>query len=154
MATVFDEIIAGTRFAYTIWENEGHMAFLTPYPSTPGFTVVIPKVDQGDNVFDMDEDAYAALLLATREVARLLRNAFDVPRVGMVFEGTGVAYVHAKLIPMHGPLAHESGLWPEGGRRYYTEQYPGYLTTLEGPDAPEAELLRVQALIRAATESH
>lgn len=150
MSTVFHEIVAGTRHAYTVWEDEGHMAFLTPYPSTPGFTVVIPKADEGDNVFTMEPEAYAALLEATRKVGQLLMRAFDVPRVAMVFEGTGVPYVHAKLIPMHGPLAHTSGLWPEDGKRYWAPEYPGYINTMEGPDASREDLLQVQARIRAA----
>nr|WP_233231388.1 HIT family protein [Silvanigrella aquatica] len=28
---------------FQVWEDEHFMAFLTPYPNTKGFTVVIPK---------------------------------------------------------------------------------------------------------------
>lgn len=148
MTTIFDEIVAGTRDSYTVWEDEAHVAFLTPFPSTPGFTVVIPKANLGDDAFALDEDAYVALLLATRAVARLLKRALGVPRVALVFEGTGVAYVHAKLIPLHGPRAAQTDVW--GDRTEFVEEYRGYLTTLEGPPMAEEELRRIQRVIRAA----
>lgn len=148
MSTIFDEIVAGTRDSWTVWEDEGHLAFLTPFPNTPGFTVVIPKTNLGDDVFELDEDGYTALLLATRTVARLLKRALGVARVALVFEGTGVAYVHAKLIPLHGPKAAETGMW--GDETEFVEEYRGYLTTLEGPPMPDDELRRIQERIRSA----
>ncbi|MEI9914244.1 MAG: hypothetical protein WDN66_04710 [Candidatus Saccharibacteria bacterium] len=42
--TIFDKIIAKTMPAWIIWEDDSHMAFLTPFPNTPGVSVVIPKL--------------------------------------------------------------------------------------------------------------
>lgn len=146
---IFEEIVAGSRKAWTVWEDDNYLAFLTPFPNTPGFTVVIPKQNPGDYVFDLDDTAYSGLLQATRKVAKLLEKAFETPRVAMVFEGTGVSHVHAKLIPLHGKLAGETGVWSKH-QEFYAE-YPGYLTTVEGPLMSDAQLDEIQAKIRSAT---
>ena len=41
--TLFDKIVSGEIPARVVWEDEENLAFLTPYPNTPGFTVLIPK---------------------------------------------------------------------------------------------------------------
>lgn len=145
--TIFDKIVRGEMASYTVWEDDKHLAFLTPFPNTPGFTVVIPKTNVGDYVFTIDDKAYTELLQATKTVARLLEKALDVPRVALVFEGTGVAYVHAKLIPLHGKLGGETNVW--SSQKEFVEQYRGWITTMEGPEMPEEQLKKIQAKIRA-----
>jgi len=56
--TIFDKIVRGELDAYKVWEDDGHLAFLTPFPNTPGFTVVIPKQNIGDYVFSLTNDQY------------------------------------------------------------------------------------------------
>lgn len=86
-----------------MWEDEHHLAFLSIFPNTDGFTVVIPKKHYPSYAFDMPPQALADLVLATQKVAKLLDKAFDdVGRTGMFFEGYGVDHVHSKLSPMHG----------------------------------------------------
>src|SRR6266404_5891355 len=140
--TIFDKIVSGAIPAYTVWEDESYMAFLTPFPNTPGFTVVIPKKNQGDYAFDLDRDQLQGLMEASRTVAKLLEKAFDTPRVALVFEGTGVAYVHAKLIPLHGKLASETNVWSK--HQEFNNDYVGYLTTVEGPKMSEDDLKEIQ----------
>ena len=147
MSTIFDKIISGEWKSWQVWQDDNYLAFLTPYPNTPGFTVVIPKVNEGDYLFDLDEHAYAGLLVAAKKVAKLLEKAFDTPRVAMVFEGTGVAHVHAKLIPLHGKLGTETEVWSKH-QEFYPE-YVGYLSTVEGPKMSENELDTIQAKIRS-----
>ncbi len=135
-----------------MWEDDGYLAFLTPFPNTPGFTVVIPKTNPGDYVFNLTDDEYQNFLRATKKVAKLLETALDVPRVALVFEGTGVAYVHAKLIPLHGELGHKTDLWSD--HTEYHEEYIGYLTTAEGPKMPDEQLKSIQKkIIDAATSA-
>lgn len=145
--TIFDKIVRKEIPSYVVWEDANYMAFLTPFPNTPGVTVVIPKTNLGDNVFAMDEDAYTGFLKATKKVANLLERSLQVERVAMVFEGTGVAYVHAKLYPLYGELAGQTGI--EGDHTEFTEVYRGYITTLEGPGMDAAELESIQATITA-----
>jgi diadenosine tetraphosphate (Ap4A) HIT family hydrolase len=143
--TLFDKIVRGEIPSWKVWEDENYLAFLTPFANTPGLTVVIPKVNQGDYVFSLSEEAYQGLLQATKIVAKILEKAFDTTRIAMVFEGTGVAYVHAKLYPLHGRLANQTDVWSTH-QEFYPE-YVGYLTTVEGPKMADEELDRIKAKI-------
>lgn len=146
--TIFDKIIRDEIPSYKVWEDEKHLAFLTPFPNTPGFTVVIPKVNHGDYVFSLTNEQYTDFLLATKQVANLLEDALDVARVALVFEGTGVAHVHAKLIPLHGELASQTDVWSD--HTEFTEEYKGWITTAEGPKMDDARLIEIQDKILAA----
>lgn len=84
---------------------------------------------------------------SVKEAAKLLGKAFDTPRVALIFEGTGVAHVYAKLIPLHGELAGQTDVWSKETEFY--EQYRGWLTTVEGPKMDDARLDEIQAKIKA-----
>ena len=148
--TIFDKIISKQIPSFIVWEDDKHLAFLTPFPNTPGFTVVIPKTNPGDYIFAIDSPVYNDLLLATKTVANLLEKALDVSRVALVFEGTGVAHVHAKLIPLHGSFADQTGVWSD--HTTFSETYLGYLTTAEGPRMDDAQLAAIQAQILNANQ--
>jgi len=143
--TIFDKIARGEMECYKVWEDDKHLAFLTPFPNTPGFTVLIPKSNVGDYVFDLDDGAYADLMVASKKVAKILQKALGVPRVALVFEGTGVAYVHAKLIPLHGELGAKTDVWSD--HTEFTEEYKGFITTAEGPEMPDEKLKSIQEKI-------
>jgi histidine triad (HIT) family protein len=149
--TIFDKFVSGEVPCDKVWENDGYLAFLTPWPSTPGFTVVIPKKNPGDNYLDVDETAYTGLLVAARHVGAILRKAFNCYRVGLVMEGEGVPYMHAKLIPMHGVTQSVRREYehPE----FFTETYKGFLSTGNGPKMDPERLREIQAKIQAAAAS-
>ncbi|MDO4781317.1 MAG: HIT family protein [Candidatus Saccharibacteria bacterium] len=146
--TIFDDIVEGTMKSWKVWEDEKFLAFLTPFPNTPGFTVVIPKKNPGDYVFSLDDELYDELMRAARTVAQLLEKAFDTPRVAMIIEGTGVPHVHVKLAPLHGDLARGIGS-PVSHEQVFSEQYQGWLTTADGPKMDDARLDEIQAKIVA-----
>lgn len=145
--TIFDDIVEGKMKSWPVWEDDDFLAFLTPFPNTPGFTVVIPKCSPGDYVFSLDDELYTRYLLAVKRVANLLEEAFKTPRVALVFEGTGVAHVHAKLIPLHGKLASETNVWSK--ETEFSEEYRGWLTTAEGPKMSDEQLDAIQTKIRS-----
>ena len=145
MSTIFDQIVSGEMKSWKVWEDDEFLAFLTTFPNTPGFTVVIPKENPGDYVFSLDDELYGRFMRAVKTVANILEKAFDTPRVALVFEGTGVAYVHAKLIPLHGDLADQTDVWSP--HKEFHEEYRGWLTTAEGPKMDDARLDEVQAKI-------
>lgn len=151
MKTIFDEIAEGTRDAYIVWKNESYLAFLTPFPNTPGLTVIIPRSNPGDYVFNLSDALYLELMRACKEVAGLLEKALEVPRVALVFEGTGIAYVHAKLIPLHGELASKTDVWSD--HTEFTEQYKGFLTTAEGPRMDDSKLREIQEKMLAVQKA-
>jgi diadenosine tetraphosphate (Ap4A) HIT family hydrolase len=148
--TIFDKIARGEMSAFVVWEDDNYMAFLTPFPNTPGFTVVIPKKNLGDNIFALNDEDYTKLQLAVKKVAKLLEKALGVSRVALIYEGTGVAYVHAKLIPLHGELVVGADVSNE--RTEFVEEYRGFITTLGGPKMADEKLAEIQAKIREAAE--
>lgn len=146
--TLFDKVVRDEIPNYKVWEDDQFLAFLTPFPNTPGLTVVIPKKNPGDYIFAIDSDLYVDFLKATKTVAGLIEKALDVKRVALVFEGTGVAHVHAKLYPLYGELASQTNVWSSD--REFVEEYRGWITTLEGPQMDEARLGEIQQKIRNA----
>lgn len=149
--TIFDKIVSGEIPSWKVWENKDYLAFLTPFANTLGVTVVIPKNNPGDYVFDVSPEAYMGIMLAAKEVAKLLKGALGVARVAMVFEGTGVAHLHAKLYPLHGEIANKTNVWPHH-QEFYPE-YIGYLTTVEGPKMDPNDLDTLQRQILAYSET-
>lgn len=145
--TLFDKIVDGSIPSYKVWEDDTYLAFLTPWPNTPGFTVVVPKTNPGDNYLDVDDAAYTGLLLAAKKVAQLLRKAFGTYRVGLVIEGEGVPHLHVKLIPMHGSTGSQQH------EPFFTDTYQGYLTTTEGPRMSDEDLQKIQQKIQQAAKS-
>ena len=144
--TLFDKIVDGTIPSWKVWEDDNYVAFLTPWPNTPGFTVVVPKQNPGDNYIDVDEAAYTGLLLAARTVAAALRKAFGIERVGLVIEGQAVPHLHVKLIPMH-DLEKGMEQTPEPA---FSATYQGFLTTVDGPKMNDEELNQIQQKIQEA----
>ena len=152
---VFCQIAARKAPAHRIWENEGHLAFLSISPNTEGFSVVIPKAHRTSYVVDMEPQEYAALHLAARDVARLLDTAFaDVARTGIMYEGYGVDHAHAKLFPMHGTAGNTGHGWREVASAIdgYFDRYQGYLSSHDHARADDAWLADVAGRIRRSAE--
>lgn len=147
--TLFDKIISGDIPAYIVWQDEHYAAFLTPFANTPGVTVVVPKVNPGDYIFNLSDQQIAGLTAAAKKVAKLLERALQVERVAMVFEGEAVPHVHAKLYPMHNMQAER-----EHPAEVFFASYPGFITTQEGPKMADAELQEIQAKIKAASDEN
>ncbi|MEU2945952.1 HIT family protein [Nocardiopsis alba] len=148
---VFCEIVAGRSPAHRIWEDEAHLAFLSIFPNTEGFSVVIPKTHRTSYVVDLEPEEYTALHLAAREVARRLDAAFpDVARTGIMYEGYGVDHAHAKLFPMHGTAGNAGEDWREVASPIdgYFDLYQGYLSSHDHHRADDARLAEVARRVR------
>ncbi len=143
---LFCKIVNGEIPSWNVFESEHHLAFLTPFPNTPGFTVVIPKQHLPSAIFSLDDEEYVTLLLAAREVAELLERGLSCKRVGMIAEGMGVDHAHIKLIPMHGI---PDGPWQPvlSHTPSFSKEYEGYLTTNDGPRMSDEELSKIQSAI-------
>ncbi|KAA0020354.1 HIT family protein [Salinicola corii] len=153
MNCIFCDIVAGHAPAHRIWEDESHLAFLSIFPNTEGFSVVIPKAHYPSYAFDRDDEVLRQLIVATKQVARRLDRALDgVARCGMFFEGYGVDHLHAKLFPMHG-TGDDAAFKPIESRvDKYFDVYEGYLSSHEYLRADDAELAALAARIRAVAE--
>ena len=149
--TLFDKIVAREIPAYIVWEDDAYCAFLTPFANTPGVTVVVPTQNPGDYIFDLDDNQISGLMAAAKKVAKAIEKALQVERVAVVFEGEAVPHVHAKLYPMHG-LERDRSNFPK--QELFMTQYPGYITTIEGPKMDDAQLTEIQQKIEAATHEN
>ena len=74
---IFCKIIKGELPCHKIWEDEKHLAFLSIFPNTPGFSVVVTKEHYPSYVFDLEDKVLSNLVLAARKVAKLIES--DVP---------------------------------------------------------------------------
>ena len=149
-SNLFACIIRGGLQQWRVWEDERHVAFLTPFANTPGFTVLVPRAHLSSDIFSLSETDYAALVEAAWIVAGILKKAFEMRQCGMVFEGFEIDYAHVKLIPgrkataavavTETPAANESK-----AESAYSEEYQGYVTSLPGPLAKDVESLAKDA---------
>lgn len=135
---LFARLIRGEIAQWRVWEDGQHLAFLTPFPSTPGYTVLIPRRHLPSDVLGLAIEDFESLMRATLKVVNVLQVGLGVSRVGMFFEGFEIDYAHIKLVPIIGSEAIE------GPSEEYHEIYPGYLTTRLGPEKTEIS----QAMLR------
>ncbi len=137
---IFCQIARGEAPAHKIWEEEEHVAFLSIFPNTEGFSVVIPREHYPIYLFDLPEEVATKLVLAAGKVAKLLDEKFeDVERTGMIFEGFGVDHIHAKLFPMHGT---KSDTWTQRKSNVdkYFDMYEGYISSHDYKRADDTNL--------------
>ena len=99
-SNLFAKIVRGELEQWRVWESPTHVAFLTPWANTPGYTVLVPRAHLSSDIFNLSDTDYNDLSEAIFDCAALLKRALDVDRVGLIFEGMEVNYAHAKLIPI------------------------------------------------------
>ena len=99
MPTLFSKIIAREIPAHIIWEDERYLAFLDIRPLQPGHTLVIPK-QEIDSPFDLEDEAYCALMLAAKRLVNPIKEAMGSKKVGFVIEGLEIPHAHIKLVPI------------------------------------------------------
>jgi len=146
---VFCKIVAGEIPCHRIWEDESHLAFLSIFPNTDGFSVVIPKVHYSSYAFDLDDEVLSGLILAAKRVGKLIdRNLPGVGRTGLILEGFGVNHVHAKLFPMHG--TGELNEWRkfDAYNDKFFDKYEGYLSSNDFERMEDDRLAEIAATIR------
>lgn len=100
MPTLFTKIVNGEIPCTKVWEDDEFLAFLDIMPVAPGHTLVIPK-KESDYFFDLDDDAYARLMLASKKVAAAVKAATGCQRVCVGVFGFEVPHVHVHLIPLN-----------------------------------------------------
>jgi len=147
---IFCLIAKGEIPSHQIWSDEKHLAFLSIFPNTEGFTVVAPKEHYGSYAFEQNDNVLKDLIIATKKTAKILDNYFeDVSRTGMFFEGFGVDHLHAKLFPMHGTgnLSEWKPIKSKKNTTYF-EQYPGFLSSNDSSPADNEKLAKLAEAIR------
>lgn len=148
--TIFDEIVDGNIPSYKVYEDDEHLAFLTPFGNTPGQTVVVPKQNPGEYVFDADPEAVRGLMAAARKTAKILERALGVSRVAVVFEGEAIPHLHIKLFPMHDFEADRSKFPKQSA---FFPVYPGYIMTAEGKHMSDEEIKAIHQKIQEVAQN-
>lgn len=97
--SIFTKIVRGEVPAYKIYEDEAVLAFLDINPQTEGHTLVIPKINPAEFVWDLDDETYHQVMNVAKKVARHLRNTSGKYHVHMAVVGVDVPYAHVHLIP-------------------------------------------------------
>lgn len=145
---IFCAIVKGEAPCHKIWEDEKHLAFLSIFPNTEGFSVVVTKEHYPSYAFNLPDDVLSELVLAAKKVGKLIDSKFtDVGRTGLIFEGFGVDHMHAKLFPMHGTKAENWELHASNVDKYF-EKYEGYISSHNGKRADDDELAKTAEKIR------
>ncbi|KAB2572114.1 putative HIT-like protein [Lasiodiplodia theobromae] len=149
--SIFAKIIRGELEQWRLWESASHVAFLTPFGNTPGFTVLVPRKPLGSDILAMAEPDLRELATAIWDVSHLLQSspALGASRVGLIFEGMEIDYAHAKLIPiLDKGVGNPEQHIPEAT---YTGVYTGSISSRPGPPADLDVLQELQVrLLRAA----
>ena len=149
---IFCKIVRGEPPCHKIWEDKNHLAFLSIYPNTEGFTVVITKKHYPSYGFDVPTKVLLDLINASKKVAKLLDSKFkDVGRTGLIMEGFGVNHLHTKLVPSHGTVMKE---WKpiHSNINTYFEKYPGYISSHDSKRADDTYLAKLAKKIREDSE--
>jgi len=146
---IFCKIVRGELPCHKIWEDEKHLAFLSIYPNTEGFTVLITKEHYPSYVFDLLDDVLKDFIIAAKKVAKLLdRKLEDVGRTGLIFEGFGINHVHAKLFPMHGTANMKEWKPIKSNVNKFFEKYEGYISSHDYKRADDKKLAELAKKIR------
>lgn len=137
---IFCQLVQGKMPSHVIWKDGKHLAFLSIFPNTEGFSVVIPKEHYSSYAFDAPEEVYIDLLIAAKTVGRLLDAQLeDVGRTGLILEGFGIDHLHAKLFPMHGTKMPKWKPITSKVDKYFT-QYEGYISSHDYHRSSDSEL--------------
>ena len=98
--SIFTKIVKGEIPAHKVYEDEKVLAFLDIHPVNAGHTLVIPK-RQVEFLWDLDDGDYAAVMTATKAVARRIRDVLGVKYVGVKVIGVDVPHAHVQLVPFN-----------------------------------------------------
>jgi diadenosine tetraphosphate (Ap4A) HIT family hydrolase len=142
---VFCKIVSGKVPSFKIYEDKDYLAILDIYPNIKGQTLIISKKHRSGYVFDLNPKDLKELIIATRNVVRLLEKRLKVKRVHVVMEGTGINHLHVKLYPAIGLKHKYKTVWADETAHF--DAYKGYVTTLSGPMASEKELKKLKEML-------
>uniref|UniRef100_A0A3P9KGG8 HIT domain-containing protein n=1 Tax=Oryzias latipes TaxID=8090 RepID=A0A3P9KGG8_ORYLA len=77
---LFSRIVRGEEQHWRVWEDTDHVAFLTPFPNSPGFTVLVPRRPLTSDIFKLEKSHYEGLVLAAKKVAGLLEEGLGTKK--------------------------------------------------------------------------
>jgi beta-aspartyl-peptidase (threonine type) len=124
---LFARLVRGEIPQWRVWEDSDYLAFLTPFPNTPGLTVLIPRKHLSSDILALDDADAIPLFRTAFRLSRILATALQVERVGVFMEGFEIDYAHVKLVP----VPTTTSIDPDDVGPFY-DTYQGYLSTQLG----------------------
>ena len=100
MATIFTKIANGEIPSYKVAASDEFYAFLDINPLAKGHTLVIPRNNEDDYIFHLDEKTYEGMWIFARKVALAIKEAIPCKRVGVCVLGMEVPHSHIHLVPL------------------------------------------------------
>ena len=139
---IFCEVANGKIHAYRIYEDKEFLAFLDRFPNIKGQSLVIPKTHMESYLFNLEDEFIKKYIIVVKRVSKMLEGKLGYCRVHLVFEGTGINHVHAKLYPAIGTNNKEFEKHVEHEAIYF-DKYPGFISTVMGPEASDVDLKKI-----------
>ncbi|KAF2822584.1 hypothetical protein CC86DRAFT_373056 [Ophiobolus disseminans] len=147
---IFAKIVRGEVPQWRLWESASHVAFLTPWGNTPGFTVLIPRRHLSSDVLSISDTNLVDLAGAIWEASKRIRQStLGASRVGLIFEGMEIDYAHAKLIP----ILDERAIDTQQLQEPFRETYTGYVSSKSGPIGSYEQLERMSRELTLASNT-
>jgi|SRR5580692_11828460 histidine triad (HIT) family protein len=134
MACVFCEIVAGTRPAHHVFEDEACLGFLDARPVFAGHVLLVPRVHV-ETFTDLPADRVAPLFTSAQRLARSVETALGADGTFVAMNNKvsqSVPHLHVHIVPRKKKDGLRGFFWP---RQKY---------------ASEEDAARVAALIRGA----
>jgi histidine triad (HIT) family protein len=105
---IFAKIVRGEAPAFKVFEDAHTLAFMDIMPQAEGHVLVVPK-EGGETIFDISDEAAAALIKATKKVAAAVKSVLGAPGVMLAqlngpAAGQTVYHVHFHVIPRTGGI--------------------------------------------------
>lgn len=100
MPSIFSRIISREIPGHIVAEDDQFIAFLDIVPLVMGHVLVVPKKEV-DYIFDIEDDALAAIHVFAKKVARAIKQTIPCKRIGVAVIGLEVPHAHIHLIPMN-----------------------------------------------------
>ena len=100
---IFCQIIAGQMPCFKLLEDDDTLAFMDIYPASDGHCLVVAK-DHYSTVFEISDDAFAAVSRSVARVARAVNQAVSPDGLNLV-QANGpaaqqsVAHFHVHVLP-------------------------------------------------------
>jgi histidine triad (HIT) family protein len=146
---LYCDIANGTQPCHKIWEDDDFLAFLSIFPNTDGFTILITKQHFPAYIFDLPNEFLSKFFIAAKTVAKLLDTKLDdVGKTGLILESTGIDHAHIKLIPLHGTKYINKWSPSNADLDKYFTKYEGYLSSHESIRKPDNELEKIAKKIK------
>ena len=125
-----------------VCEDSHNIAFLSKYPTLPGYLLVCPKKHVEDFADELSLTAYLDVQVLIHKLSKALKRAFDAERIYILALGSaqGNSHVHFHLAPL-----------PKGVP-YEKQQYHALMAENGVLNYSEAEFVELANRIRAALQ--